>query len=168
MLSVERFASSGVPTLVLHGLFGSKQNWRSLAKQASRSLDLVTVDLRNHGASFHAPSMTYADMANDITTLVNNLQLPRANIIGHSMGGKVAMHLALQNPHWLHKSVIVDMAPLAASQQNSAPFRAYIDAMKQLDAFSPTTHAQADKLLEPLVPVLLIYLGSSHPRVSHD
>ena len=89
---------SGPPLLVLHGLFGSSSNWRGVARQLAATHTVHSVDLRNHGASPWADSMDYADMADDVLQLMDRLGLQTAAVMGHSMGGKTAMALALRHP----------------------------------------------------------------------
>jgi len=88
---------SGRPIVILHGLFGSKRNWRGIAQRLGEDYRVVTVDLRNHGESPHTPDMDYAAMAADIGGLLEHLELDDVDLIGHSMGGKAAMTYALSN-----------------------------------------------------------------------
>jgi pimeloyl-ACP methyl ester carboxylesterase len=89
---------SGPPLVVLHGLFGSGSNWRSIARELAATHSVISVDLRNHGASPWADSMDYVEMADDVLQLIDRLKLDRPTLMGHSMGGKVAMALALRHP----------------------------------------------------------------------
>lgn len=105
---------SGTPLLILHGLFGTSDNWHNIARNfAEDGHHVVVADLRNHGLSFHDDTFTYPAMAEDVARLITHLGLPKANIIGHSMGGKVTMHLALDYPELLHRIVVADIAPKA-------------------------------------------------------
>ena len=99
--------------MVLHGLFGSGKNWQSHTRQFAELFDVYTVDLRNHGQSFHADEMNYAVMAADVLQLLDHLSLDRCHMLGHSMGGKVAMTLAQQNPERIARMVVADIAPVA-------------------------------------------------------
>lgn len=101
----------GFPLLILHGLFGSIDNWNQIAKGLEENHRIIQVDLRNHGKSFHHPEMNYLAMAQDVINLLDYLELEQANILGHSMGGKVAMELALAYPEKCHQLIIVDIAP---------------------------------------------------------
>jgi len=103
----------GQAVIILHGLFGSMRNWRSIAKQLAETYKVISVDLRNHGQSEHTDSMTYYDMAGDIYELINTLELDDVAIIGHSMGGKVAMVTALQYEHIIKKLIVIDIAPVS-------------------------------------------------------
>jgi esterase len=101
----------GRPIVILHGLFGSARNWQGIARSLAESHRVITVDLRNHGHSFHKDTMSYSDMANDVTTLCNHLKINDAILIGHSMGGKVAMTIALTQSEQFSALVVVDIAP---------------------------------------------------------
>ena len=104
---------SGPALLVLHGLFGSSANWRSIARQLAATRTVYCVDMRNHGASPWASSMSYVEMADDVLQLMDRLDLQRAAVLGHSMGGKAAMALALRYPQRLEQLVVVDIAPVS-------------------------------------------------------
>lgn len=97
---------------ILHGLFGQSDNWNSLSKQfAASGLEVYTVDLRNHGLSPHSEIWNYQVMSDDILELINDLNIERVHLMGHSMGGKVAMRFALQHQERLEKLIVVDIAP---------------------------------------------------------
>jgi esterase len=102
---------SGPPLLVLHGLFGSGGNWRSVARHLAATHTVHSADLRNHGASPWADTMGYAEMADDLLQLMDRLGLQAPAVIGHSMGGKVAMALALATPWAVGPLVVIDAAP---------------------------------------------------------
>ena len=89
---------SGPPLVILHGLFGSSGNWRGIARELGACHSVYSVDLRNHGASPWADSMDYLEMADDVVQLIERLGLDRPSVLGHSMGGKTAMALALRHP----------------------------------------------------------------------
>ena len=104
------------PIIILHGLFGSSRNWHPIAQALSVKNTVYTLDLRNHGKSPHDELMDYPHMAQDVLTFLENVigqgQLVPVTIIAHSMGGKAAMWLALSRPEWIHKLVVVDIAPV--------------------------------------------------------
>jgi len=106
-----RKAGEGKPLLILHGLFGSADNWNTLAKRFSDKYLVYAIDLRNHGLSAHSDDWNYEIMANDVLELINDEGLTKVNIIGHSMGGKVAMNLAFRNPQLIENLIVVDIAP---------------------------------------------------------
>lgn len=103
----------GIPVIILHGLFGSSRNWQTAAKTLSEDYQVITPDLRNHGQSFHAQSMTYTEMAEDILELIKTNSLDNVCLIGHSMGGKVAMVTALEYPDRINHLAVLDIAPVS-------------------------------------------------------
>ena len=105
-------AGEGPPLLILHGLFGSSRNWQSLARRYAEHFDVVCIDLRNHGQSFHAEAMNYPVMAEDVARLAAALDLVDLRVIGHSMGGKVAMTLVHDQPGLIERRVVADIAPV--------------------------------------------------------
>jgi len=109
-LHVEELGA-GHPVIILHGLFGSGDNWRPQAKHLSEQNRVVLVDLRNHGKSPHGDEMSMAAMATDVEDTLEALGLGRVGILGHSLGGKVAMECVLRNPSNYSGMVVVDIAP---------------------------------------------------------
>ena len=101
------------PLVILHGLLGFLDNWNSQAKKLSQSQTVITVDLRNHGKSPHVKGMSYREMSDDIIELLEYLNFTTCDLMGHSMGGKIAMTLALNHPEKINKLCIVDIAPRA-------------------------------------------------------
>lgn len=101
------------PLVFLHGLFGASSNWGQVAKQLAADFFCVVPDLRNHGASFHSDDISYDAQTKDVLTLLEHLHLQQVCLIGHSMGGKVAMLTALAYPERVAKLVVVDIAPKA-------------------------------------------------------
>jgi len=106
-----RKVGEGKPLLILHGLFGSADNWNTLAKKFSEDYLVYAIDLRNHGLSPHSSDWNYEIMASDVLELINGEGLTKVNIIGHSMGGKVAMNLAFRKPELIENLIVVDIAP---------------------------------------------------------
>lgn len=101
----------GQPLLILHGLFGSSDNWLSVAKELADEYKIFLVDLRNHGDSPHSEDFTYAAMADDLMEFVHDHQIKNPVVIGHSMGGKAAMRFSVEHPELVKKLVVVDIAP---------------------------------------------------------
>ena len=99
------------PLLIAHGLFGSARNWRAIARHLSKDRPVVTVDLRNHGNSFWDDDNTYTALASDLEHVIAKLG-GKADVLGHSMGGKAAMILALQSPQMIDRLIIADIAPV--------------------------------------------------------
>ncbi|KAI5480944.1 alpha/beta hydrolase [Pseudohyphozyma bogoriensis] len=148
--------SQNTPLLILHGLYGSRQNWRSLAKALHKNLntEVVAVDLRNHGESPHAPEAGYKDLASDVTELVDKEGWKSVNVIGHSMGGKVAMALALSGTIPLSRLVVVDMSPARGSI--SPEFAAYLTAMQDITKAGVKSRKEADAILQHTEPELSV------------
>lgn len=103
---------NGEPLIIMHGLFGTYENWGTQIKGLAEHFQVIAVDMRNHGRSAHEPLMTYTAMAADIIELMDDLALDSAHILGHSMGGKAAMQLALNYPERIRKLIVVDIAPV--------------------------------------------------------
>lgn len=110
------------PLIILHGLFGTWENWRAQIKLFAEQFDVIAVDLRNHGLSPHSEAIDYALMATDVLELMERLQIERCALLGHSMGGKVAMQLALEQPHRVARLVVVDVAPVAYEHHHRDTF----------------------------------------------
>jgi len=101
----------GEPLLLLHGLFGSLDNWHTVARRLAEERWIVSIDLRNHGGSPHSPEFSYPLLAQDVAEVVDHLGVERAAVLGHSMGGKTAMELALSRPGKIARLIVVDIAP---------------------------------------------------------
>lgn len=104
-----REIGTGQPLIILHGLFGSSDNWQTQAKRFAEYFRVILVDLRNHGHSDWNEDASYESMANDVIELIKDLQLEKTILLGHSMGGKVAMHVAQKQSEILAKLIVVDM-----------------------------------------------------------
>jgi esterase len=101
----------GEPLVILHGLYGSGDNWISIARELSVQHRVILVDQRNHGRSPHCDIMDYTSMANDLLELLNALKIEKVIVMGHSMGGKTAMVLSLAFPERVKKLIVVDISP---------------------------------------------------------
>lgn len=134
--------------MILHGLFGSSKNWQSLAKQFSEYFTVYTVDLRNHGESFHDDEMNYSVMADDVIHLVESLGLSTFNLLGHSMGGKVAIMLTNNNPGLVTRMVVADIAPLAYRHDHNS----LLEPIMALSLADIDSRASADSALKPDIP----------------
>ncbi len=104
---------SGRPLIILHGLFGSLDNWRTMSRRFSDRFQVFTVDMRNHGSSPHSAEFNCALMAADLGEFMQGRAIPQAHILGHSMGGRVAMQFAVEHPEHVDKLIVVDIAPRA-------------------------------------------------------
>lgn len=134
----------GRPSLMfLHGLLGSSVNWHGIVRALEGAFHILVPDLRNHGNSPHSDNISYPAMAGDISELVDDQGLDAIMLIGHSMGGKVAMWLAMHNPEWLQKLVVVDIAPVTYSHR----FDTIITALQAVDLPKLESRQQADQVL---------------------
>lgn len=136
------------PLIIIHGLYGSAANFRGLAKFYANDFNVYCVDLRNHGNSPHSDDITYSLMAEDIVEFMDDQGLDRAHILGHSMGGKTAMQLALSHPERIDKLVIGDIAPVEYPHHHEKIFEGLVAL--PLDEIS--SRGDADKRLAEFVP----------------
>ena len=134
--------------ILVHGLLGSCATMGMLARGLARKFEVLVVDLRNHGSSFHAATMTYKEMAQDLVRFMDEHKLVSACAAGHSMGGKCAMQLAMDFPERVDRLAVLDMAPKAYE----ALWKPYIRAMLDLDLSQITRRDQAGQLLESTIP----------------
>ena len=150
-LNYRQYSESGEPVLELHGLFGSLSNWGWHCKQLAEHYAVYGVDLRNHGDSPHSDQLDYQVMAEDVRQLIIRLGLKSCCIVGHSMGGKVAMQLALSFPDLVEKLVVVDIAPVSYPEDAIGHMNvlAAMDAVK-LDSIKSRTEAEVT--LEEFIP----------------
>jgi esterase len=141
-------AGEGTPLVLLHGLFGSARNFAMVQRQFAQRHRTIALDLRNHGASPHAHAMDYASMADDVIATLQQRGAVPATLVGHSMGGKVAMHVALAQPDHVTRLVVADIAPVRYPPQN----RPEIAAMQTLPLTPGLTRAAADAALAQAIP----------------
>ncbi|KAI9700461.1 MAG: hypothetical protein M1836_002476 [Candelina mexicana] len=132
----------------MHGLFGSKKNNRSISKALARDLSrsVYAIDLRNHGDSAHDPLHNYNAMAEDVEAFIETHELSKPTLMGHSMGAKTAMTVALRNPDRIENLISVDNAPLDAALKSD--FAKYIKGMQQIEDSQVKTQAEADNILQ--------------------
>lgn len=149
MLNYRLFGTldSSPPLLVLHGLLGSLDNWQTFAKGQAGKRTVLAVDLRNHGDSPHVAGMSYRQMVADIVEVLDTLAIPHCDLIGHSMGGKVAMALALQHPERIQRLLVVDIAPKMYPPRHQA----LLQAMSAMPLATLTSRKQADEWLSATV-----------------
>ncbi|RUS59018.1 alpha/beta fold hydrolase [Pseudorhodobacter sp. E13] len=130
------------PLLIVHGLFGSARNWGVIARRMSADRDVVAVDMRNHGESPALPSHSYPDMAQDLAEVID-AHGGRMDVVGHSMGGKAAMQLALTQSDKVNRLIVADIAPVAYGHDQSG----HIRAMRSLDLTGLNARSEADRRL---------------------
>ncbi|MCF7796554.1 MAG: alpha/beta fold hydrolase [Lentisphaeria bacterium] len=139
---------TGTPLIILHGLFGSSDNWFATAQTLAHSLKVFTLDARNHGASPHCDVMTYQLMARDVVEFMQRHGLESAVILGHSMGGKTAMVMADDYPDYVQKLVVVDIAPRAYPPRHLE----MLSAMEKLELQTYTNRRELDQALKSAIP----------------
>lgn len=157
----------GEPLVILHGLFGSARNWGSIARGLADIRQVHALDLRNHGSSPWDPAMTYEQMAEDVADYIERRGLAPSDVLGHSMGGKTAMLMALTHPELVERLIIVDIAPVGYIRES---FPEYLRAMQAVDLERLHRRADIDAALAPAIPdsslraFLMQNLVSEHGR----
>ncbi|MDC9719553.1 MAG: alpha/beta fold hydrolase [Gammaproteobacteria bacterium] len=146
LLNSQQFNPLGSnPLVVLHGLFGAQDNWRSQALIWAQDRHVITMDLRNHGMSGHDPLMDYDSMAADVAVSIDELGLEKVDLLGHSMGGKVAIQLALNQSQLVRSLVVADIAPVVYEPRHDA----ILIGLKSIDLVNLKSRKQAlDALIQ--------------------
>jgi pimeloyl-ACP methyl ester carboxylesterase len=144
MLATTRYGTitDGLPLVIAHGLFGSGRNWGVIAKRLADARPVITVDMRNHGDSFHAAAHDYPALAADLAEVIAEVG-GRADVLGHSMGGKAAMTLALRDPDKVGRLIVADIAPVAYGHTQMP----YLVAMRDLDLSGLDSRSAAEARL---------------------
>jgi len=130
---------NGQPIILIHGLFGSLDNLGRLARHLSEHFDVISIDLPNHGLSPHIRSIDYLSLSQSLNNLILSLSLTNVHVVGHSMGGKVAMQLALDHPQLIKSLIVADIAPVTYSNRHAKIFA----ALKAINLASLTNRNQA-------------------------
>jgi pimeloyl-ACP methyl ester carboxylesterase len=138
----------GRPLVLLHGLFGAASNWGRVQRRLAENCLVLALDARNHGSSPHDPAFDYRAMAQDVLDTLDAEGIDAAAVVGHSMGGKTAMHLALAVPQRVERMVVADIAPVTYEPH----FRAIAAAMQAMPLRSGLTRAEANAALETAAP----------------
>ena len=163
-LALRHLGDAGPHVVFVHGLFGQGKNWTTIAKGLAGTHRVTLLDLPNHGHSPWTDRVDYLDMAELVATELERLDEP-VTLIGHSMGGKVAMQLALRRPELLRALVVVDIAPVEYPLQGGrtddedeelSPFAAFIEAMRAMDLDALKTREDADAALQAAVPSRMV------------
>ncbi|TFV72621.1 alpha/beta fold hydrolase [Blastococcus sp. CT_GayMR20] len=163
-LAARTLGDSGPDVVFVHGLFGQGKNWTTIAKGLADRHRVTLLDLPNHGHSPWTDRVDYLDMAELVATELEHLGAP-VTLVGHSMGGKVAMQLALRRPELLRALVVVDVAPVTYPPQGgrtddpdeeASPFAAFIEAMRGMDLAALTSRDEADQALRTAVPSRMV------------
>lgn len=138
----------GRPLIILHGLFGSSDNWLTIGKSLSENFSVYLVDQRNHGQSFHDKTHDFKTMADDLLNFIKEHGIEQPSIIGHSMGGKVAMQFAMSYPNCIKTLVVVDISPRGYNVHHGK----ILEGLKSIPLPSLESRKQADDLLAEFVP----------------
>ncbi|MCB0738184.1 MAG: alpha/beta fold hydrolase [Bacteroidetes bacterium] len=133
----------GSSLIIMHGLFGSLDNWITLAKQFAQTRQVILVDLRNHGKSFHSSQMNFDLMSADVVKLMSHLGISTASILGHSMGGKVAMQMAAKHQNSVETLIVADISPRKYQSRHNE----IINALQSLNPAELTSRNEADEQL---------------------
>jgi esterase len=149
----------GRALILLHGLFGTARNLGAVARGLSEQARVLALDLRNHGDSPHAADMDYRTLAADVAETMDAAGIQSAPVIGHSMGGKVAMMLALTHPVRVTRLAVMDIAPIAYDHD----YNSYVNAMKTIPLDNAVNRKAANAILEPSIPdpALRVFLLSN-------
>ncbi len=142
-----RKSGEGNPLVILHGLFGSSDNWFSLSKVFSEKYTVYTIDQRNHGQSPHSNEFNYRLLTEDLEEFLKIHSIENPIVIGHSMGGKTVMNLAIKNPNAIGKLIVVDIAPKSYPVHHDK----ILDGLTAIPLRSITTRTEADKILSEFV-----------------
>ncbi|MTD26826.1 esterase [Erwinia sorbitola] len=161
-LQTEQSATEGLPLVLIHGLFGSLDNLGVLARGLKDDRRLIQIDVRNHGLSPRAQEMDYALMAQDVLDTLNELEIDRFSVIGHSMGGKIAMSLTALAPDRVAEIVVIDIAPVAYTTRHHDNIFTALNAVTEAGI---TTRSDATALMRQTIDeegVIQFLLKSFH------
>ncbi|MDP5104958.1 MAG: alpha/beta fold hydrolase, partial [Polaribacter sp.] len=138
----------GFPLLILHGYFGSSDNWKTLANQFAEDFQVHAIDQRNHGRSFHEDEFNYEVLVADLYNYIQHHQLEKVYLIGHSMGGKTAMLFAVTYPDLVEKLIIVDISPKEYQPHHNA----ILAGLNSIDFSIQTSRNLVDEQLSKFIP----------------
>jgi esterase len=147
-LYARTIGETGEDLIILHGLFGSGDNWQTHAKYLSQWFKVTLIDQRNHGHSPHSEEMNYSVMSEDLNDTIDSLGIQRAYILGHSMGGKTAMHFAQSYPEKVIQLMVIDMGIKAYPPHHGPIF----DAINAVDIDHCTSRKEAETRIAPFIP----------------
>lgn len=143
-----KIEGSGQAMLILHGFLGMSDNWKSLATQFAAMFQVHTIDLRNHGRSFHSAEFSYDLMAQDVVAYCQVHNIQSVTILGHSMGGKVAMLLACNQPDLVNKLIVADIGPKFYPQHHQD----ILAGLNAVDFSTQPSRAAVEAILETYIP----------------
>lgn len=146
----------GPPLIILHGLYGSSDNWVSIGRKLSANYEVYLVDQRNHGKSPHSPQHNYHLLKEDLLEFMDKQSIDKAIILGHSMGGKTAMFFAVDYPERVNNLIVVDISPKSYRNTKSTQLLSHstiIKAMYNVDFNHVKSREDIDKILSPSIPL---------------
>jgi esterase len=143
-----RKAGEGPPLMILHGLFGSSDNWFTLSKVFAESFTVYTIDQRNHGQSPHTDDFDYRLLTEDLEEFLIENKIESPIVMGHSMGGKTAMNVAIKNPSLISKLIVVDIAPKSYPVHHDQ----ILEGLTAIPLATLSSRNEADKILSEFVP----------------
>jgi len=139
-----RSLGEGIPIIILHGLFGSSDNWIPVARKIAEKYRVVLVDIRNHGLSPHSDIHTYQSMENDLFELFHELNIDKAHILGHSMGGKLAMKFAIDYPEKINSLIIADILPRDYLKDQPQFHETFFETIEKIDLRNMETRKEIE------------------------
>jgi esterase len=139
---------NGHPLIILHGLFGSLDNWQTIARKLSGDFRVIALDQRNHGGSPHVDSLSYGALAQDLYTFMREQRIDSAYLLGHSMGGSAAMQFAAERPDMVDRLIVVDIAPRAYEPRHEK----VLDAIRSVDPAQFSKRNEIDGALRSFLP----------------
>jgi len=155
-----RKSGTGTPLIILHGLFGSSDNWYTIARELSDTFTVYLIDQRNHGNSPHDPEHNYAILAADLNEFMQQHHIENAIIMGHSMGGKTALEFGRKHPEKVLKMIVVDISPLGYDKNNesiaNSEHMQIIRSLQTIDTARLTSREEADKILMKNIPSAMV------------
>ncbi|EGU48190.1 esterase YbfF [Vibrio ichthyoenteri ATCC 700023] len=160
-----KLEGEGHTIVLIHGLFGNLDNLGLLARDLKQDHQVLSIDLRNHGQSSHSRDHSYADQAHDVAQLITHLAIERFTLIGHSMGGKVAIKVAEQLESQVEQLIVLDMAPVAYTQHRHTNVFA---GLKAVEAHKPTDRKQAMAILAEHIEIEGVRQFLSKSLYKHD
>ena len=156
-----RSEGKGIPIVILHGLYGSSDNWVSIARKLAENFRVISVDHRNHGSSPHSNEHTYDAMVTDLAWLMAELEIDKAHFLGHSMGGKVAIAFAADYPEKIISLAVADIAPVNYLETPASAIqydfhKRVLNTLFELDLKAISDRKAVENELEKTIPELLV------------
>ncbi len=147
-----KILGSGEPLLILHGFFGMGDNWKSLGNIFAEKYEVHLIDQRNHGRSFHSDEFNYEVMVEDLFNYIKHHQIDKANLLGHSMGGKTVMLFAMTYPEFVNKLIVADIAPKFYPRHHDI----ILAGLNAIDFTNLRSRNEIDKVLKDYIPEFAI------------